>query len=82
MLSVGSVPSLSLGKIHPSHLLLGRKLQELGRKAVSGLGQSRYCAESVTGTQMGSTSPGCADFIFRNAGAVQKQLCSSFSSAC
>lgn len=45
MLGVGSVPSPSLGKIHSSRLLLGGKLQESGRKAGSGLGQSHYCAE-------------------------------------
>ena len=82
MLSMELVPLLSFGKIHPSHLLLGRKLQESGRKVGSGLGQSQHCAEPVASTQIGSTSPGCATFTFRNARAVRKQACSSFSSAC
>lgn len=81
MLSTESAPSLSFGKIHPSHLLLGRKLHESGSKAGSGLGQSQYCAEPVAGARIGSTSPGRATFTFQNARAVRKQECSSFSGA-
>lgn len=81
MLSTESTPSLSFGKIHPSHLLLRRKPHESGSKAGSGLGQSQYCAEPVAGARIGSTSPGRATFTFQNARAVRKQECSSFSGA-
>lgn len=57
MLGTGLVPLLSLGKIHPSRLLFRRKLQDSGRKAGSGLGQSRYCAEPGAGIWIGSTQP-------------------------
>lgn len=50
MLGVKSMPLLSFGKIHPSRLLLRRKLQESFRKAGSGLEQSQYSAEPTAGT--------------------------------
>lgn len=55
MLGAESVPLLSFGKTRASHLLLRRKLQELGRKVDLGLGQSQYRAKPVAGTQIGST---------------------------
>lgn len=57
VLGVGSVPSRSLGKIHPSRQLVGRELQDLGRKAGLGLGQCRCCAQPLAGTGTGSTWP-------------------------
>lgn len=45
---------MSFGKAHPPHLLLGRKLQEPGRRARPGLGQSQGSAEPVASTGTGS----------------------------
>lgn len=57
VLGVASVPSRSLGKIHPSHQLVGTELQELGRKAGSGREQCCCCAQPLAGAGTGSTRP-------------------------
>lgn len=50
-------PSLSFGEAHPSHLLLGRKLQESGRKTSPGLGQWQCYAEHTDSSTL--RFPGC-----------------------